>query len=185
MSTENANGFDFSSSSGHDTLITGHGGGGGSQLPPSTILTVNAASTFPPLPSVTFTRTSCACCSALLKSQITDLPLPKIEPPVVEYSYCSASPSGSVALTSRFTSGLSYNSGWNVQTRSVVDDEVNESIVGGRLRWRRGFCSAVVRSGNTRANEIANRRFTNLFYSKRTNIWSLHYKTGFSAPDVT
>src|SRR6185295_5655665 len=102
-------GLDFSSSSGHDTLTIGHGGGGGSQAPESTVVTVNAASAFPPFPSVTVTRTSCGPRSTLSKSQMTDLPLPEMEPSVVEYSYCSASPSGSVAFTSKSTSGSWYS----------------------------------------------------------------------------
>src|SRR6185369_4123258 len=57
ISTENTKGFDLSISLGQATLTIGHGGGGGSQLPPSTVVTVKTASAFPPLLSVTVTRT--------------------------------------------------------------------------------------------------------------------------------
>src|SRR6185503_3022533 len=163
MSTENMKGFDLSISSGHDTLITGHGGGGGSQVPLSTVVTIRAASTFPPFPSVTVTRTSCAPRGTFFKSHMTDLPFPEMVPSVVEYWNCSSSPSGSVAFTSRSTTGLSKKSGWNSQALIVALDEVKDSIDGDRLRSRRGFCSEAANpatSGITRANKMINRRFT-------------------------
>ena len=163
MTTENLKGFDFSISSGQETRTTGHGGGGGSHVA-STVVTVNAASALPPFPSVTVTRTSCGPSGALFKSHITDMPLPEMVPAVVEYLYCNVSPSGSVAFTTTFASGLSYN-GKNGQTRIVVGVEINESIAGGRLRCRRVFCSeadGTARSGKRRANEITNVRFTML-----------------------
>jgi len=145
---------------GHDTWTTGHAGGGGSQAPASTVVTVKVASTFPPRPSVTVTRTSCGPRRRLFRSQTTNLPLPEMDPSVVEYWYRSLSPSASVAVTSRSTSGLA-NKWDHGQISTLVIDELKESITGGLLRCRRGFCCEAVTTGNNRATKITIRRFTN------------------------
>ncbi len=163
MSAEKIKGFDFSISSGQDTLITGHGGGGGSQAPAYIVVTVKDPSAFPPLPSDTVTRTSCGPGLTSRRSQSTKPPVPEMVPSVVEYSYRKPSASGSVAFTTNSTSGLGSAGVSHGQIAILVNDEVNESIAGGRLRCRRGFCSEAdspATSGDTRANEIINSRFT-------------------------
>src|SRR5688500_20153168 len=149
-------------SSGHDTLILGHGGGGGSQPAASVVVTVKVPTTLRPFPAVTLTRTSCGPRFKPFRSQSTDLPSPEIVPSVVKYSKGSEAPAGSFAVTTNVTSGLSDTAadGKNGQIRIVVNDEVNESMDGGRLGCRLAFCSKpgkIPTTGKTRENEMTNR----------------------------
>ena len=75
-------GFPFSTSLGHSTVIVGQGGGGGSQLPQSAIVTVRVASARGPLLFLTETVAVYSPFAASLRFQITCAPSPSIFPAV-------------------------------------------------------------------------------------------------------